>query len=144
MHASPESSETISFGLSSETTAFGPAPDGSPISEYVPDYHELVPYVPKQRNAKSKYRLVKALAIAADMTMSDALKFLDSLAEIGTKETVNVGKFTVPGLVMIRTKVRPATVPGKRKMFGKEVAVKANPAKTVVKAFPTAKLKKSI
>ena len=97
-----------------------------------------------KRNAKSKYRLVKALAIAADMTMPDALKFLDSLAEIGTKETVNVGKFTVPGLVMIRTKVKPAAKAGKRMLFGKEVVMKATPAKTVVKAFPTAGLKKSI
>ena len=73
-----------------------------------------------------------------------AAKLLGCLAEIGTKETVNVGKFTLPGLVMIKTKVKPATKAGKKVMFGKEVVVKAKPAKTVVKAFPAAALKKSI
>jgi len=33
---------------------------------------------------------------------------------------------------------------GKKMMFGKEVTVKAKPAKTVVKAFPVAALKASI
>jgi hypothetical protein len=40
--------------------------------------------------------------------------------------------------------MKPATKAGKKMMFGKEVAVKAKPAKTVCKAFPVAALKASI
>eukprot|EP00973_Karenia_brevis_P060269 8385853-Karenia_brevis.AAC.1 len=38
----------------------------------------------------------------------------------------------------------PAAKAGKKMSFGKEVVVKAKPAKTVVKAFPMAALKRSI
>lgn len=52
------------------------------------------------------------------------------------------GIFTVPGLCRIKTRRKPATKAGKREIFGKMVVVKAKPAKTVVKAFPVAALKK--
>merc|ERR1719320_1472531 len=90
----------------------------------------------------SKGGLADALATA--MKKSEVSKILDCIAEIGTKETVGTGKFTIPGLVMIKTKVKPARKAGKKVMFGKEVVVKAAPAKTVVKAFPVSALKKSI
>ena len=43
---------------------------------------------------------------------------------------------------MIKTREKPATKAGTRSMFGKEVVVKAQPAKTVVKAYPVAAVKK--
>ena len=43
---------------------------------------------------------------------------------------------------MIKTRLKPATKAGKREVFGKVVMVKARPARTVVKAFPAAALKK--
>jgi len=61
----------------------------------------------------------------------------------GTAE-VKKGVFTIPGLVRIKTKKKPATKAAKRMMFGQEVVVKAKPAKTVVKAFPVAALKAAI
>ena len=91
----------------------------------------------------SKGAIAKALATAMEMKKSEATKLLDCVAEIGTKETVNVGKFTLPGLVMIKTKVKPATKAGKKMMFGEWLMVKAKPEKTVVKAYPAAALKKS-
>ena len=54
------------------------------------------------------------------------------------------GIFTIPGLCRIKTRVKPATKAGTKVMFGKEVKVKARPAKTVVKAFPVAALKAQI
>ena len=42
---------------------------------------------------------------------------------------------------MIKTRQKPATKAGKRQMFGKEVLVKAQPAKTVVKAYPVKAVK---
>ena len=140
---SASSTETLAFGLVDGDTS----PDGYPIGEYVPDYHDLVPYVPKKRRAMSKRDIAKALAIAVPTVTfkrTDAVKFLDSLAAIGTKEIVNVGKFTLPGLVMIRTRVKPAAKAVKKMLFGMEVDMKVTPAKTVVKAFPTQRLKKSI
>merc|ERR1711976_291102 len=92
----------------------------------------------------TKGGLAVSVATAMEMKISVVSKMLDSLADVGTKETVNVGKFTIPGLVMLKTKVKPARKAGKKVMFGKEVAVKAAPAKTVVKAFPVSALKKSI
>ena len=41
------------------------------------------------------------------------------------------GKFVLPGLFMIKTRKKAATKGGVRSMFGKEVKVKAQPAKTV-------------
>merc|ERR1719433_457867 len=92
----------------------------------------------------SKGAIAAAVAEAVEMKRSEVAKMLDCLADIGTKETAKVGKFTLPGLGMIKTRVKPATKAGKRMMFGQEVVVKAKPAKTVVKAFPAAALKKSI
>ena len=45
---------------------------------------------------------------------------------------------------MIKTRQKPATKAGKKLMFGKEVMVKAQPAKTVVKASPVAALESQI
>merc|ERR1712038_1585664 len=69
---------------------------------------------------------------------------LDSLASVASAEVKKAGKFTIPGVAVIKTRVKPATKAGKREMFGKVVVVKAKPAKTVVKAFAVAALKKSV
>ena len=45
---------------------------------------------------------------------------------------------------MMKTREKAATKAGRRMMCGKEVIVKAKPAKTVVKAFPVAALKQQI
>ena len=63
------------------------------------------------------------------------------LTELATKEVKSVGKFAIPGLLMIKTRKKPATKAGMRQMFGKEVKVAAKPAKTVVKAFCNKKIK---
>ena len=43
---------------------------------------------------------------------------------------------------MIKTREKAATKAGVRMMFGKEVKTKAQPAKTIVKAYPVAAVKK--
>ena len=92
----------------------------------------------------SKGGIADALATMSEMKKSDCSKVLDALAEMGPKQVKNVGKFVIPGLVMIKTKKKAATKAGTRMMFGKEVKVAAKPAKTVVKAFPVSAIKKSI
>merc|ERR1711924_7956 len=92
----------------------------------------------------SKGGIAEALAAASELKRSDCAKVIDALAEMATKQVKSVGKFVVPGVVMIKTRRKPATKSGKRLMFGKEVVVSAKPAKTVVKAFPVAAIKKVV
>merc|ERR1711966_322106 len=89
----------------------------------------------------TKTALVAAIADSCEVKKSVASTALATLASIATEETKKNGKFVVPGLVMIKTRKKPATKAGRREMFGKVVLVKAKPAKTVVKAFPAKVLK---
>merc|ERR1712124_70280 len=89
----------------------------------------------------TKGALLAAIAEACEVKRSVAATALSTLATIGTEETKKNGKFVIPGLVAIKTRKKPATKAGKKMMFGKEVLVKARPAKTVVKAFPAKVLK---
>ena len=98
----------------------------------------------KGQKAMTKGGLLGELATATELKKSDVSKVLNTLAEIGTEEVKKSGKFVLPGLCMIKTRQKPATKAGKRLMFGKEVMVKAQPAKTVVKASPVAALKSQI
>merc|ERR1712207_76016 len=66
---------------------------------------------------------------------------LSTLAELATAEVKKSGKFVIPGVAMIKTRLKKATKAGKREVFGKVVMVKAKPAKTVVKAFPAKALR---
>merc|ERR1712085_179745 len=91
----------------------------------------------------SKTELCSALETKSSVKKSDCKKVLESLAEGAAKE-VKKGKFTIPGVVMIKTRMKPATNAGKREVFGKMMMVKAKPAKTVVKAFCVAALKKAV
>merc|ERR1719421_1008247 len=94
--------------------------------------------------AMPKSGIAESLAGATELSKAECMKALDALAVIGTKEVKKTGKFVLPGLVMIKTRLKPATKAGKREIFGKICVVKAKPAKTVVKAFPVAALKQSV
>merc|ERR1719433_1810390 len=85
--------------------------------------------------AVSKSAMVAELSTAAELTGSEAKKVLESLAAVATKEVKKAGKFTIPGLVMIKTRMKPTTKAGKKEIFGKVVMVKAKPATKIVKAF---------
>merc|ERR1711983_706611 len=90
----------------------------------------------------SKSGIAEALAEATELKKSDCMKVLTSMAEVAAKEVKGTGKFTLPGLCMVKTRLKPATKAGKREIFGKMQMVKAKPARTVVKAFPVSVLKK--
>merc|ERR1712159_540381 len=92
----------------------------------------------------SKTWVAKGIAGEFELKSSVCSKIIDSLAETATKEVKKNGKFVFPGFCMVKTRVKPATKAGQREVFGKTVMVKAKPARTVVKAFPVAALKKSI
>merc|ERR1712218_169241 len=94
--------------------------------------------------AMSQSGVVAAIATATGLKAADCKKALASLAAVGTKEVKSTGKFTIPGLAMLKLKLKPATKAGKKLIFGKEQVVKAKPAKKVVKAFAVSALKKSV
>merc|ERR1712159_109443 len=94
--------------------------------------------------AMSKGTFLKAIAEEHGLKQSECSKVFNSLVDIASKEVKKTGIFTLPGLCRIKTRTKPATKAGVKVMFGKEVKVKAKPAKTVVKAFPVAALKNQI
>merc|ERR1739845_325679 len=96
------------------------------------------------KKAMTKGALVKAIAGEFEIKAKQASQVINSLTSIATKEMGTVGQFTFPGLCRIKSRVKPATKATEKKMFGKTVLVKARPARTIVKAFPVAALKKSI
>merc|ERR1712139_694792 len=87
--------------------------------------------------------IADALASATGHKKSECSKILDALAEVGASE-VKKGKFTIPGLCMIKTKTKAATKAGTKLIFGKMQKVKAKPARTIVKAYCVKALKDSI
>merc|ERR1711870_219787 len=94
--------------------------------------------------ATSQGALAQALSESTDLKKAVCANAVKSLAAIGAQQVKKVGKFVLPGLCMIKTRLKPATKAGKREVFGKVVMVKAKPARTVVKAFPVSALKKEI
>merc|ERR1712080_231053 len=94
--------------------------------------------------AMTKGALLKAIATEHGLKVKACSNVLNSLVAVGAKEVKKAGVFTIPGICRIKTRTKPATKACVRMMFGKETKVKAKPAKTVVKAFPVAALKKQI
>merc|ERR1719355_241011 len=92
----------------------------------------------------NKSAIADVLAAACEAKRSEMSKALDALAELAAKETKSTGKFTIPGICMVKTRHKPATKAGKRVAFGKEIKVKAKPARTVVKCFAVKAIKKSV
>merc|ERR1711976_666973 len=90
----------------------------------------------------TKGGLAEALAAESGLKKAECGKLIGSLGGIVAKELKSAGKFTVPGVCMVKTRKKPATPAGRREVFGKVVMVKAKPAKTVVKAYTVAALKK--
>merc|ERR1719300_120928 len=92
----------------------------------------------KKSGAKplTKGGLAETVSSETELKKSDCVKVINSLASVAAQQVKKAGKFVVPGLCMVKTRLKPATKAGKREVFGKVVMVKAKPAKTVVKAYP--------
>merc|ERR1711912_5405 len=94
--------------------------------------------------AMSKGAVTKAIATERELKQKQCSAIINSLVAIGTNEVKKTGIFTIPGLCRIKTRSKPATKACVKMIFGKETKVKAKPAKTIVKAYPVAALKKQI
>merc|ERR1712110_1160855 len=96
----------------------------------------------KVAKAMTKGALADSIATKCELKKTQASKVIDALAEVAAVELKKAGVFTIPGCCRVKTRMKPATKAGKREVFGKMMVVKAKPAKTVVKAFAVAALKK--
>merc|ERR1711874_598253 len=72
----------------------------------------------------TKGALAAAIAEGCELKKGMGAQVISTLASIGTEETKKNGKFVIPGLVMIKTRKKPATKAAKKEMFGKTVLVK--------------------
>merc|ERR1719510_1248979 len=103
------------------------------------------PVKPRKAGALlTKGGMAKTVAEECEISNVVAGKIIDSLAGLATAEVKKVGKFTFPGLCMIKTRYKPATKAVKKEVFGEMRLLKARPARTIVKAYPVSALKKSI
>merc|ERR1711862_218925 len=94
--------------------------------------------------AMSKGALLKTIAAEHGFKSKICSQMFSSFVNIAATEVKKTGVFAIPGLCRIKTRTKPATKAGVKIIFGKEMKVKAKPAKTVVKVFPAAALKKQI
>ena len=89
----------------------------------------------------SKGGIVAALEASSGVKRKDVKAVMESLTGLVPGALKAAGKFTLPGITMIKLRKKPATKAGKRMAFGKEVFVKAKPARTIVKSFTVKALK---
>merc|ERR1711881_348001 len=86
-------------------------------------------------------KAMTAGAVAVALGGKPAKEVLSKLVTLAAAEVKKSGKFTIPGVAVLKLKhkaARPATT---RMMFGKMTKVKAKKASKVVKAFAAKKFK---
>lgn len=101
--------------------------------------------LPKQGpKALTKGKMAEELAAATGLKRKETMALLNSLADVAHKEVKKFGKFSVPKILRVKTRSKPARPAQEIKMFGKMVAVKAKPATKTVRAYCAGALKKSV
>ena len=92
----------------------------------------------KTGKAMNKPEMARLIATECEIKPSVAAKIISRLADMAVAELKETGKFSLPGLVRFKTRLKPATKEETkpRVIFGKLCLVKAKPARTVVKAIP--------
>merc|ERR1711988_104811 len=98
----------------------------------------------KAVSSLTKTAICDALATKSGIAKGDVSKMLDEFSVLATNEVKKTGKFTIPGLCMLKTRVRPARKAGTAMAFGKKIKVKARKAKKIVKAYCVSALKSAI
>merc|ERR1712054_708254 len=94
--------------------------------------------------AMPKSGIAEALASKTGLQKKAVSGMMGELVALATAEVKKTGKFTLPGLCVLKTRVRPARKAGTTTAFGKTIKVKARPAQKIVKAYCVSALKKSI
>ena len=96
------------------------------------------------KKAMTSGAIVSQVAEKTELKPKQVRAVFAELREVAYAEVAKTEKFTIPQLVMLKLKHKPARKAGTKMMFGKEVRVAAKPASKVVKAFPAKSLKDSI
>ena len=91
--------------------------------------------------AMPKSEIFGAIESTAGVKKKEVKAVFGALEGLIPAQLKATGKFTLPGITMIKLKKKPATKAGKRMAFGKEVFVKAKPARTLVKCYTVKALK---
>ena len=81
--------------------------------------------------AMPKGEIFGAIESTSGVKKRDVKAVFESLGSLIPGQLKATGKFTIPGVTMIKLRKKPATKAGKRMAFGKEVMVKAKPARTL-------------
>ena len=93
----------------------------------------------------TKSEMVTAIAEKTELTKADVNGVLDELTALIAKSVGKrgPGSFTLPGLMKIEVKKKPATKarPGRNPFTGEEIMIKAKPATNVVRVRPLKGLK---
>ena len=89
----------------------------------------------KAVTAMPKGAIADALATKTGLAKKEVSTVIADLVTLATAEVKKTGKFTLPGLCMLKTRIRPARKAGTATAFGKTIKVKARPATKIVKAY---------
>jgi nucleoid DNA-binding protein len=94
----------------------------------------------------NKTQLIQSLIADSDITKKQAQHLLETLASVASTSLKSEGSFTIPGIVKLSLKDKPATAErqGINPFTKASVTIPAKPASKKVKALPVAALKNSV
>ena len=96
------------------------------------------------KKAMTSGAIVSQVAEKTELKPKQVRAVFAELREVAYAEVAKTEQFTIPQLVKLKLKHKPARKADMKMMFGKEVRVAAKPASKVVKAFPAKSLKDSV
>lgn len=96
--------------------------------------------------AMNKTQLLQSLISGSDITKKQAQHLLETLASVATSSLKADGSFTIPGIVRLSLKDKPATPErqGINPFTKAPVTIAAKPASKKIKALPVSALKNSV
>merc|ERR1719408_1088497 len=94
-----------------------------------------------KKGTMTKTAVFESLASKSGVAKKQCKAVIGALQELVPEALKSSGKITIPGLTMIKLRLKPARKAGTKMAFGKQIKVKAAPAKKVVKAFAVKVLK---
>lgn len=118
-------------------------PGHEPMPIIVPFASE-VPKNAATQKSMTKSALVKTLARQSGVPPNKCRGILRTFANLVASEVTKTGTFTIPHLCSIKACLKPARAGGTKIAFGREMQVKARPAKKAIKVIPSTTIRKHI
>merc|ERR1719199_1119165 len=95
----------------------------------------------KSGGAMSRSGIIAAIEAKSGLQKKEVKAVMDALGAMVPGALKSAGKFTIPGVAMIKLRKKAATKACTRLMFGEMKKISAKPAKTIVKSFAVKSLK---